>query len=572
MRFAELFAGAGGLSMGLEWAGHECVWHAEIEPHARAVLRHRWPTVPLYGDVTQLDGKALVAAHGPIDLLTGGSPCQDLSVAGKRAGLEGERSGLFHQQVRLWRETGADVLLWENVMGALSSQGGADFQTVLEELSGTSCARPDDGWPTAGIIHGPDGRARVAYRSLDLQWFGPPQRRRRVFVCAVAPHALDRYDPAALLFADAAGGGLGASYRAQVRAQCHGLRGDFAPGGEAGEGVALSLASRTRDGDKQIEWQPDLAHALGSPSNGGRRDAGMILPAAYPLLKDRHDGSPCADRGQPVVAVGLSTELNTGYDLMPTLSSPSVSGGGHPASVLAFDTTQMTSAANRSNPQPGDPCHPLASGAHPPAVTTVATPQWPKDIADTLTLAYAKKWGLEDQHINSGAGLFVMSSGQANASVTRANEAVSGLTNLNEASVVVGRAGFGDWQESGQLTARGHKDTDFIAVVPASSVVAVRTANTSANGHGIAEDVTHTTDGAQGQAVMAVDSVVAPTPRRLTPLECERLMGWPDQHTAHGVKEDGTAYALPDSARYRLCGNGVGSPVTAWIGRMLGAA
>lgn len=540
MRFAELFAGAGGLSLGLEQAGHECVWHAEIERHARAVLRARWPDVPLYGDVTTLDGRALLEQHGPIDLLTGGSPCQDLSVAGKRAGLEGQRSGLFYQQLRLWRETAADLLLWENVMGAFSSNGGNDFAMILEELSGTSCARPADGWPTAGVIRGPDGRARVAYRSLDLQWFGPPQRRRRLFVLAVRADAVHRYDPAALLFADAAGGGLGASYRTQVRAQSHGLRGDFAPGGEAGEGVALSLASRTRDGDKQIEWQPDLAHALGSPSNGE----------------------------------------------------------GHPASVLAFDTTQMTSAANGSNPQPGDPCHTLAQYGDPPAIAmampgdqyvtgtllgdrhdsspcadrgqpVVCAPQWPNDIADTLTLAYAKKWGLEDQHINSGAGLFVMSSGQANALVTRANEAVSGLMNLNETPVVVGRAGFGDWQESGQLTALGHKDTDFIAVVPASSVVAVRTANTNANGHGVAEDVTHTIDGAQGQAVMAVDSVVAPTPRRLTPLECERLMGWPDDWTATGIKDNGTTYALPDSARYRLCGNGVGSPCTRWIGQHL---
>ena len=89
MRFVELFAGAGGLSLGLERAGMTCVGHAEIEPHARAVLRHHWPDVPLWGDVAQLTGRDFPAC----DLLSGGSPCQDLSVAGKRAGIvDGARS------------------------------------------------------------------------------------------------------------------------------------------------------------------------------------------------------------------------------------------------------------------------------------------------------------------------------------------------------------------------------------------------------------------------------------------------------------------------------------------------
>jgi DNA (cytosine-5)-methyltransferase 1 len=127
LRFAELFAGAGGLSMGLERAGWVCAWHAEIADAPRAILAHRWPDVPLYGDVTTLDGKALTVTHGAIDLLTGGSPCQDLSVAGKRAGLGGNRSSFFFQQMRLWDESGADLCLWENVDGARSSNEGKDF-------------------------------------------------------------------------------------------------------------------------------------------------------------------------------------------------------------------------------------------------------------------------------------------------------------------------------------------------------------------------------------------------------------------------------------------------------------
>ncbi|MFN7610222.1 MAG: DNA cytosine methyltransferase, partial [bacterium] len=117
LTYAELFAGAGGLSMGLETAGFHAVAHAEIEPHARAVLRYRWPDTRLDGDVTKIDGRD----YAGVTLLSGGSPCQDLSVAGKRAGLGGARSSLFYEQVRIWNESGAPYLLWENVGGALSS-------------------------------------------------------------------------------------------------------------------------------------------------------------------------------------------------------------------------------------------------------------------------------------------------------------------------------------------------------------------------------------------------------------------------------------------------------------------
>ena len=223
VRFLELFAGAGGLSLGLELAGHVCVAHAEIEPHARAVLRHRWPDTPLYGDVTDLDGAALVAAHGPIDLLSGGSPCQDLSVAGKREGLGGARSGLFYHQVRIWKEL-QDAqphhpvyLLWENVPGAFSSQGGRDFASVLSAIvdPGSDLVVPKDGWGRGGVAA---GRAAVAaWRVLDAQFFGVPQRRARVFVVGV---------------------GTGGHDPAEILALSESLCGDTDASGPAGEGAA----------------------------------------------------------------------------------------------------------------------------------------------------------------------------------------------------------------------------------------------------------------------------------------------------------------------------------------------
>jgi DNA (cytosine-5)-methyltransferase 1 len=142
LTYAELFAGAGGLSMGLEAAGFHAIAHAEIEPHARAVLRHKWPETRLDGDVTKINGKD----YEGCTLLSGGSPCQDLSVAGKRAGLGGARSGLFYEQVRIWNESGAPYLLWENVGGALSSNNGRDFAAVLSALVGATITVPSDGW------------------------------------------------------------------------------------------------------------------------------------------------------------------------------------------------------------------------------------------------------------------------------------------------------------------------------------------------------------------------------------------------------------------------------------------
>jgi DNA-cytosine methyltransferase len=196
VRFAELFAGAGGLSMGLKRAGFECAWHAEIADAPRAILSHRWPDVPLYGDVTTLNGAELVAMHGAVDLLTGGSPCQDLSVAGKRAGLVGSRSSLFYEQMRLWRETGADMCLWENVDGARSSNDGKDFGRILSTFVGGAVTVPRArrrgarlSWPSAGVVSGPAGVA--AWRIFDAQFFGVPQRRRRVFVLGTRTGSVD---------------------------------------------------------------------------------------------------------------------------------------------------------------------------------------------------------------------------------------------------------------------------------------------------------------------------------------------------------------------------------------------
>lgn len=198
-KLGSLFDGSGGFPL----AGFMCnivpVWAAEIEPYPIAVTRSRFPYMKHLGDISKING----AEIEPVDIITFGSPCQDLSVAGKRAGLkhtengdeETTRSGLFMEAVRIIKEMREATngkyprfALWENVPGAFSSNKGEDFRVVLEELikiiepTATMPAVPKNGWPYADSYCG--DRWSIAYRVLDAQYWGVPQRRRRIYLVA----------------------------------------------------------------------------------------------------------------------------------------------------------------------------------------------------------------------------------------------------------------------------------------------------------------------------------------------------------------------------------------------------
>lgn len=384
MKVLSLFSGAGGADLALEAAGFDIAALCEIEPHARAVLREHWPTVPLHGDVCELDG----TQYRGVDVVVGGSPCQDLSVAGKREGLGGDRSVLFHQQVRIWNESGASYLIWENVKGAFSSADGADFAAVLSAIVGTAIPVPRDGWRNAGVVAGPT--AVAAWRLLDLQHFGVPQRRERIVVVAARAGGVD---PAEVL-------ALGES-----------VRGDSAPRFAAREGTATGAA----------------------------------------------DGAGSA---REVVAVNISDGRATLDDVMGTLDTDGASttaiGAQTRGVVLTFDA--------RGN---GD-----------------------GQVANTMA-------GDHQNRVTDYTALVVMASGQANAE--RAENVSTALTALHEAPIV------------------------FTPGIP----------------------------------------------RRLMPIECERLMGWPDDHTRFGVDEHGRRYELKDTPRYKLCGNGIGREWMEYVGLKL---
>ena len=432
LRYGSVCSGIEAATAGWHPLGWQPQFFSEIEAAPRAVLSHHHPQVPLHGDFTTIQS----GQYGAIDLLVGGTPCQSFSVAGLRGGLADDRGNLALQYLRLAQRLGPRWLVWENVPGVLSSNGGRDFGAILGGMG--------------ELGYG------VAYRVLDAQYvrvdgFGRavPQRRRRVFVVG---YLGDWRRAAAVLFERAC------------------LRGDLAPRREAGTrtavGAALSVAMRGRDGGAACELGDNVGHTLRASTGGGDKPYVLIADAA-PTLPSRSTAGG-----------GLGTDFDC--------------GGG----LVAFDTTQITSGANRSNPHPGDPCHPLAAGAHPP------------------TIAFNSR---QDPDVT--------------------------------------------WDRSGSL---GSSSPQAEAVAYAIQAGALRENPASGpDGVGVQEAIAYTLEArAEVQAIGNGWAV-----RRLTPLECERLQGFPDGYTAVPWRGG----ILSDGPRYKALGNSMAVNAMRWIGRRIAA-
>lgn len=185
LTLGSLFDGIGGFCYAAQLTGRITpIWAAEIEPSCIDITRYRFPEVMHVGSVTELKGDEIQ----PVDIITFGSPCQDLSIAGQRKGLKGNRSGLFMEAIRIIEEMRLATngkyptfIIWENVPGAFSSADGADFRAVLEKVTKTSIPMPASGkWATAGMVRG--GEVDAAWRVLDAQFWGVPQRRKRIYL------------------------------------------------------------------------------------------------------------------------------------------------------------------------------------------------------------------------------------------------------------------------------------------------------------------------------------------------------------------------------------------------------
>lgn len=188
----DLFAGIGGFSLGFERAGIDTLAHVEIDTKCQQLLHSHWENHLILSDVCTTGKYNLPYA----DIITFGSPCQDLSIAGKRKGFaDGTRSNLFFEAARIIREIEPRYAIWENVPGALSSHNGRDFQSVLACLLDTDVPMPKSGrWASAGMVR--TGQKEIAWRFLDSQYFGVAQRRRRLFLIFCARDG----SPSSILF------------------------------------------------------------------------------------------------------------------------------------------------------------------------------------------------------------------------------------------------------------------------------------------------------------------------------------------------------------------------------------
>ena len=395
MKIGSLFSGGGGGDHGFTQSGHQIVFGAEIDKYARAVFRHHNPTVKLYEDVKEVTYERITADGIELpDAIFGGSPCQDLSRAGRRTGIEGTKSSLFFEQIRIADELRAAWLIWENVTGAFDTNKGQDFAAVLGAITGYEPAPPKR-WQNGGVCVGP--KRTAVWRVLDLQNFGSPQRRRRIFIVANS-RTVEPRKVAEVLFDTKSSSGFAAS------------------NGKAGkENTAFVVSS-----------------VAGTGETGGLKTYASFLPVKTPGA--------------------ITSQYYKG---------------------LGTETMQAGLAA----------------------ITVTA----PVEITGTLEANYHKGFS----HNEAAAGL--------GAVITTFHSSYSGYYNIKE-------------------------DPEIALTLKASTSLAL----------------------AQGSTV-----------RRLTPLECERLMGWPDGYTANGIDDMGNAIKISDTQRYKICGNGIGSPVTKWIGERL---
>lgn len=299
-----LFDGSGGFPLAATMCGGTPLWASEVEPFPIAVTWSRFPGMKHLGSVTDING----AEIDPVDVITFGSPCQDLSVAGKRAGLkhaengdeETTRSGLFMEAIRIIKEmrkaTNGEFpkyCCWENVPGAFSSNGGRDFRTVLEELikivepSAVMPPVPKNGWPYADSYCG-EGWS-LSYRTFDAQYWGVPQRRRRIYLCIqLVPNLGDGSRAEEILFKHTGLRGYFAEGRtpwqgaAAQTQDCVGVH-DREPNGERGGGGAdrgvaytLKIRSGCEGGGKGALIQENLSATLAT-----NNDQYLFVPVAY---------------------------------------------------------------------------------------------------------------------------------------------------------------------------------------------------------------------------------------------------------------------------------------------------
>lgn len=512
------------------------------------------------GDITKLDG----ATIEPVWCVTGGSPCQDLSTAGKRAGLAGARSGLFMEQIRVIKEMREHdkrlgragelirprYMVWENVPGAFSSNKGRDFAAVLEEIikivepEAPGIEVPEKGWPTWGGYHDEvGGRWSVAWRTHDAQYWGVPQRRRRISVVA----------------------DFGGDTASEILFDRKSVSGDIAESGAAGEGFAEAAESGAGGAGKDsgsVICLKGNAIDRDTAQNGKwyQEDKSFTLDAT-----DRH-GVCAGFEATPInlmvatrcKALGRGTGFGVGEPGDPANTIPAAHS--HGVLCAGFKAGQGAHAGGVGYDEEVSPTL---------AAVPSGTNQTPAVVVLDMTHAcdVIRECGERVPSLQARMGTggnqvplvaYGIGNGQANEASVMAEEVSQTLNTMHDAQAILYQpksAMEENWAES-------------------ETKNALRAGESKVSHAVVCEDVSHALRANAGCAyredaeTYPVQNMVV---RRLTPLECERLQGFPDGWTDIGDYTDSTGKKrkTSDSARYKALGNSIALPFWRWMfGRM----
>ena len=563
IKVGSLFDGIGGAPLSAVLSGAEPVWASEIEKVPISITKRHFPNMKHYGDITQING----AEIEPVDIIVGGSPCQDLSVAGKRAGLEGARSGLFMDQVRIVKEmrnaTRRETsdrstelprpryMVWENVPGAFSSNKGEDFRAVLEEICQVcdpevSIPRPaKNKWLSSGTILG-EGYS-VAWRVVDAQHWGVPQRRRRIYLVAdfgghTAPEILFEQESVSRDITE--GGETGQRIAADAEGSA----------GAAGEcGVICSALAQNQRGE--VRNLKDKSGAL--QAQPGMNQQTFVLQGSM-IGRADHNGPQGSGVNEDV-----SFTLNT-VD----------------RHAVCYDGSSVTSPTNAQNPKPGDPCHTLGtdsrnyvcygiSSYHSNSMKS-SNPHSGVYVADTsktidqnggnpacnqggiavvqpICFEPRSQDGVHRIHGDISPTLNTAQGGQRQPCVVSID-----CRNLREAAV---------HGTCSTMKQRDYKDATDLVVEPVYSLdrACFNQGINAKYGMSIEENTAQTLVARGPSAVASPEQKYIV--RRLTPLECERLQGYPDGWTALDHEDK----AVSDTQRYKALGNSFAVPNALFV-------
>lgn len=548
-RYVSIFSGVEAATLAWEPLGWEPVAFSEIEPFPCAVLAERWPDVPNLGDITKIDWKEEI--DGAIDLVVGGSPCQSFSVAGKREGLKGA-SGLMFEYIRCVQELRPRWFLWENVPGALTSEDGGAFGQLLKEMDELGYS--------------------LAWRVLDAQFFGVAQRRRRLFLVG----HLGAESPAEVLFEpDCLSGNPQSSRekrkelarRAGRSAACAGFKYSAAPRANT-LGYAEEQANTLT-----ADWHAPAVLPLSGTGQQGMAMSQYGTEIAG-CLTARGDSSPCADRGQNIVCMtGTQAHCHISGEIAGCLTAHM----GKDDAPVVVDGTNLQTYVCETAHSGSNGLGVGESDIFPTLDTSSGPAVWAREKAAVLPFGFAQNVRNEVRIVGDGT---ISGALAANPGMKQTTFVCTGGTYpINEQIATRDK-------KLGRGTALGigaDGDPAFALMANHPHMVAARSGSEpiamgGLNAHtAICHNVCPTLKCGGDGAMVASETagkIMEANPmlvRRLTPLECERLQGFPDGHTLIGWKGKPDE-ECPDGPRYKAIGNSMAVPVMRWIGKRIALA